>query len=296
MQSDDLQPRRSVLCVPASNTKALAKIPVLDCDCVIFDLEDAVATDMKGQARKNLADHFSDAPSDHRERMIRINALDTAFGAEDMKTVVALTPDAVLLPKVEEPEDILKIADILDEAANTNTAIWAMIETPKGILNAAAIARAGHTENARLRGFIVGLNDLRKATGVPYSENRQALYPWLMQIVLAARAYSLGVIDAVSNDFRDMSRFSGECAEGKSMGFDGKMLIHPAQIEPANAAFGPSKAEIAEAETIVEAFAQPTAIGQGAININGKMVERLHLEQAERLLAIARSIHQRNKS
>ncbi len=296
MQEEGYYPRRSVLCVPASNTKALAKLASLDCDTIIYDLEDAVAPDMKEQARMNLAEHFSNAPTNHRERMIRINALDTSFGADDMKTVVTLSPDIVLVPKAEEPEDIQKIADILDEAANANTTIWAMIETPKGVLNAAAIARAGHTKNARLRGFVVGLNDLRKATGVPFSENRQVLYPWLMQIVLAARAYGLGVIDAVSNDFRDIARFSNECAEGRSMGFDGKMLIHPAQIEPANAAFAPSKNDVAEAEAIVEAFAQPTAQGQGAININGKMVERLHLEQAEKLLAIARSIHQRNKS
>ncbi len=295
-QQDQFRPRRSVLCLPASNQKALAKLASLDCDCVIYDLEDAVSPDMKGEARRLLENHFAEATSDHRERMIRINALDTAFGSDDLKTVIRLSPDVILLPKVEEPEDVQTIVDKLEEIGNISTTIWAMIETPKGVLNAAAIARAGHTENGRLRGFIVGLNDLRKATNVPYSENRQVLCPWLMQIVLAARAYDLGVIDAVSNDFRNLENFAAECAEGRSMGFDGKMLIHPAQIAPANASFGPSEANIAEAETIVEAFGRPEAEGQGTININGRMVERLHLEEAEKLLAIARAISQRKKS
>lgn len=294
MQNDTLRPRRSVLCLPASNTKALSKLAVLNCDCIIYDLEDAVAPDAKSQARTNLTTHFADIPADPRERMIRINGMDTPFGSADLSAVIEIAPDVILLPKVEEPEDIQVIAERLEENGNNTTTIWAMIETPKGVLNTAAIARSCHTLNGRLRGFIVGLNDLRKATHVPFSENRQVLYPWLMQIVLAARAYGIDVIDAVSNDFRDLERFAAECAEGRSMGFDGKMLIHPAQIEPANAAYGPSEADIAEARNIVEAFARPESEDQGAININGRMVERLHLEEAEKRLAMAATIEQRN--
>ncbi|MCO6184867.1 CoA ester lyase [Rhizobium sp. L1K21] len=294
MHHDPVIARRSLLCLPASNTKAIAKLATLGCDAVIFDLEDAVAPDARPQARENLKQHFAAVPTDPRERMIRINALDTTDGSADLQTALEIAPDVILLPKAEEPEHIQTLVDRLDETGNTKTTLWAMIETPKGVLNAAAIARAGHTPNGRLRGFIVGLNDLRKATKVPYQQDRSVLHPWLMQIVLAARAYGLGVIDAVSNNFRDVEHFAAECAEGRSMGFDGKMLIHPAQIAPANAAFAPTEAEVEEARAIVAAFSTPEAAGQGAINIDGRMVERLHLDDAEKLLAYVDAIQQRN--
>ncbi len=284
---------RSLLCVPASNAKALAKSSTLDCDAIIFDLEDAVAPQAKAAARDALAAHFQQTPSGHAMRMIRINGYDTPWGHEDMKSVVAIAPDVVLVPKVESPEDIHRVDDLLDSADNTTTRIWAMIETPKGVLNAAAIARAAHTPDARLDGFIVGANDLRKATRVPFNTDRSPLHPWLMQILLAARAYGLSAIDAVSNNFKDMVFFAEECAEGRRLGFDGKMLIHPAQIEAANAAFGPSETELHEARKIVEAFAAPEADGQGAININGTMVERLHLDEAVQMLERVRLIKER---
>lgn len=293
-EKEIFQPRRSVLCIPASNQKALAKLNALDCDSVIFDLEDAVASEMKDEARAYLAAQFDGKGNrGDLERIIRINGLDTPYGANDVRAVIDYCPDIVLLPKVEEPEDIQAVVDQLDEAGNTKTWIWAMIETPKGVLNAAAVARAMHTDGGRLTGFVVGLNDLRKATKVPFSVDRRVLHSWLMQVMLAARAYGLVVIDAVSNNFRDIEQFAAECEEGRMMGFDGKMLIHPAQIEPANIAFGPSVDDIREAKLIVSAFARPEAEGQGAININGQMVERLHLEEAEMLLARVRLIEQR---
>ena len=276
--------RRSVLCLPASNGKALAKLAILDCDATIYDLEDAVAPDMKAQARAALAGHFAAGPKPGVEQIIRINGLSTPWGGDDLAAVAGCRPDAVLVPKVEHARDLAAVAERLDAAGLSGIRLMAMIETPKGVINAASIAEA---HASRLCALVVGLNDLRKETRVPRSPDRRVLHPWLMQVVLAARAYGIAPIDAVSNDFRDLAAFDAECAEGRAMGFDGKMLIHPAQIEAANRRFGPSEEEIAAAERIVAAFARPEAAGQGAINVDGEMVERLHLAEAERLLTLA---------
>ena len=278
--------RRSVLTVPAVNERALQKLTGLDCDAVIFDLEDSVAEDRKAEARDKLLEFLQNSDLGHRERIIRINASDTPHFREDMNLVLAAAPDAVLLPKVEEPVTVQDVADRLGEhAAAESLRIWAMIETPRGILNGAAIASAGRTSDSRLDAFVVGLNDLRKATGIPEAPGRSFLVPYLMQVMLAARAYGLDVIDSVSNDFRDLEALSAECAQGRAMGFDGKMLIHPAQIEPANRHFGPSEAAITDARMVADAFADPAHAGLNVINIDGRMIERLHAEEARRLLA-----------
>lgn len=272
-----------MLCLPASNTKALAKLAILDCDATIYDLEDAVAPDMKAQAREALVGHFAAGPKAGVEHVVRINALSTPWGALDLAAVATCRPDAVLVPKVETADDLAAVAERLDAAGLGAARLMAMIETPKGVLNAAAIAEA---HAPRLAALIVGLNDLRKETRVPRARDRHVLTPWLMQVVLAARAFGVSPIDSVSNDFRDLEVFDGECQEGRAMGFDGKMLIHPAQIEAANRRFGPSAEEIAEAEKIVAAFQMPEAEGQGAIKVDGEMVERLHLAEAEKLLSL----------
>ncbi len=278
--------RRSILTVPAINDRALDKLTSLDCDAVIFDLEDSVAEDRKADARVNLLNFLKDKDLGHRERIIRVNAADTAFHREDMALVLNVLPDAVLLPKVEEPVTVQDVAELLGESdAAEGLRIWAMIETPRGVLNAAAIASSGRTSDSRLDAFVVGLNDLRKATGIPAAPGRTYLVPYLMQVVLAARAYGLDVIDSVSNDFRELQAFSEECGQGRAMGFDGKMLIHPAQIEPTNRHFGPSDAAIAEARLVVDAFSDPAHAGLNVINIDGRMIERLHAEEAARLLA-----------
>lgn len=278
--------RRSVLTIPAINDRALEKAAKLDCDAVIFDLEDSVAEDRKADARANLLNFLKNRDLGHRERIIRINAADTAFYREDMALVLEVLPDAVLLPKVEEPVTVQDTADMLGEHdAAEGLRIWAMIETPRGVLNAAAIASSGRTSDSRLDAFVVGLNDLRKATGIPAAPGRTYLVPYLMQVVLAARAYGLDVIDSVSNDFRDLDAFSTECAQGRAMGFDGKMLIHPAQIAPANEHFGPSEIAIAEARLVADTFSDPAHAGLNVINIDGRMIERLHAEEAARLLA-----------
>ena len=275
-----------MLCLPASNAKALAKLAILECDATIYDLEDAVAPDMKAAAREALIGHFAAGPKAGVEHVIRINALSSPWGEADLAAVAQCQPDAVLVPKVESAADLSAVAERLDRAGLSETRLMAMIETPKGVLNAAAIAEA---HAPRLSALIVGLNDLRKDTKVPRGPDRRLLVPWLMQVVLAARAYGVSPIDAVSNDFRDLAAFDAECAEGRSMGYDGKMLIHPAQIEPANRRFGPSDEEIAAARRIVVAFDAPEAAGQGAINVDGEMVERLHLQEARKLLALVSS-------
>ncbi|MBP2443130.1 HpcH/HpaI aldolase/citrate lyase family protein [Rhizobium leguminosarum] len=286
--------RRSVLSVPAINLRALEKTHAVDCDAVIFDLEDSVAPEQKGQARENLRRFFSDRPLENKERIIRINSLSSDFGPADVELVTALGPDAVLLPKVDEPKDITDISDFLFEAVTAeDLRIWAMIETPRGILNAAAIAETGRTTGSRLDCLVVGLNDLRKETGVLAQPGRTYLVPWLMQVVLAVSAYGLDAIDSVFNDFRDEQGFDAECLQGRAMGFAGKMLIHPTQIEVANRHFGPDPAAIAEAEAIISAFADPASDGLNVINSGGRMIERLHLVQAEALVHKARLISAR---
>ena len=283
--------RRSVLSVPAINARALEKTHGLDCDAVIFDLEDSVAPEKKAEARDNLRRFFRDTPLAGRECIIRINAPSSEFGADDIDLVLECQPDAVLLPKVDEPQDVVAVADLLAERyAPESLRIWAMIETPRAILNVAAIAESGRTPGARLDCLVVGLNDLRKDTGVLPEPGRTYLVPWLMQVVVAVRAYGLDALDSVSNDFRDLAAFDAECVQGRAMGFDGKMLIHPAQIDAANRRFGPDDAAVAEARAIIAAFADPAAAGLGVINLNGRMVERLHLAQAERLVEKAAMI------
>ncbi|MDR9776480.1 CoA ester lyase [Rhizobium hidalgonense] len=286
--------RRSVLSVPAINLRALEKSHSLDCDAVIFDLEDSVSPEKKEQARENLRAFFAGPLLEGKERIIRINSLSSEFGPADLDLVNALLPDAVLLPKVDGPLDITHIADLLADAdAPEELRIWAMIETPRGVLNAGAIAESGRTPGSRLDCLVAGLNDLRKETGVLPQPGRAYLVPWLMQVVLAVSAYGLDAIDSVFNDFRDEQGFDAECGQGRAMGFAGKMLIHPAQIEAANRHFGPDPAAIAEAEAIIAAFADPASDGLNVINAGGRMVERLHLVQAEALVHKAHLISAR---
>lgn len=289
-----LRLRRSVLSVPVINARALEKSHSLDCDAVIFDLEDSVAPEKKEEARENLRRFFAGPPLEGKERIIRINSLSSEFGLADLDLVKEVSPDAVLLPKVDEPQDVRAIGDLLAEAdAPEELRIWAMIETPRGVLNVGAIAESGRTPGSRLDCLVVGLNDLRKETGVLPQPGRAYLVPWLMQVILAVKAYGLDALDSVFNDFQDGGGFEAECGQGRAMGFAGKMLIHPLQIEAANRHFGPSAKEILEAEAIISAFADPTAAGLNVINANGRMIERLHLVQAEALVHKARLISAR---
>lgn len=280
------RPRRSVLYVPAANAKALAKIETLACDAVVIDLEDAVAPSQKTAAREAACRYISERGASTKEIVLRINPLSSEWGRDDLRAAREASPDAVLLPKVDGPRDVLD-ADRLLDRGDTECWLWAMIETPRAMLNLGAIAELGRDNAARLACLVAGTNDLVKDTGVLATPDRRYLTPWLMQMVLAARAGGLDVLDGVSNDFRNLDAFGAECREGTNMGFDGKTLIHPAQIDPANAAFSPSAEAIAEAQAIRAAFALPENRDKGVISLDGKMVERLHLEQAERLLAKA---------
>ncbi|QFI67947.1 HpcH/HpaI aldolase/citrate lyase family protein [Sinorhizobium alkalisoli] len=285
--------RRSVLSVPADNPRALAKVKVLTADAVIFDLEDAVAPERKREARDALVRHLSeDRPE--IETVIRINRTEAGFDELDLAAALAVSADAVLLPKVEVPADIQAALDWLAENdAPESVRLWAMIETPRGVINAPAIAETGRTRAGRLDCLVVGLNDMRKATGVADLPSRPYLLSWLMQILLAARGSGLDAVDAVFNDFRDAQGFETECRQGRDMGYDGKMLIHPAQIAFANDAFGIDDAALAEARAIIAAFALPENSGKGVISLNGRMVERLHLDEAQKLAAKADIIETR---
>ncbi len=297
-QNHPLRLRRSLLSVPASNARALEKSKTLACDGVIFDLEDSVAPEKKAEARAALKRHFSALDRTcGREHIVRVNPLSEDDGAADLEAVLECAPDAVLLPKVCEPQDVLAVADWLSEqGADDGPRLWAMIETPAAILNIAAIAEVGRTSGSGLDCLVIGLNDLRLATGIADMPGRPYLVPLLMQAIVAARASGLDIIDSVHNDFADLEAFAAECEQGRQMGFDGKMLIHPAQIDGANRAFGVPAAAAEAARAIVAAFALPESAGKGAINLDGRMVERLHLAQAQRLLAKADLIADKEKT
>ena len=280
------RPRRSVLFVPASNSRAVEKSLTLEADCVIYDLEDSVAPEAKLAARDALIAHFFQHPKVGFERVVRVNAADTQWNKADLIAAAKIGADAVLLPKVERPQDVIDAASRLDRHdADPEMRVWAMIETPRGILNADEIAVLGHRSAARLGCFVVGPNDIALATGVRPLAGRPFLIPWLMQILLAARAGGIDILDGVYNDFRDATGFEAECVQGAAMGFDGKTLIHPSQIESANRAFSPSDDDLAHARAVVAVFAQPENADKGVVSLDGQMVERLHLKMAERVLA-----------
>ncbi|MBK1624555.1 HpcH/HpaI aldolase/citrate lyase family protein [Afifella marina] len=284
---------RSLIYVPADKPRALAKARGLAADAIIVDLEDAVAPDAKNDAREALRDALAEPFS--APVILRINGLSSQWATEDLLAALAARPQGILVPKVESAADLKILADALDQAdALERTALWAMIETPKALLNLAEIAAS--SQRLPLKGFVLGLNDLAKETGVRPDPDRGAFLPWMMSVIAAARAYGLVAIDGVLNDFGDNARLEAECAQARALGFDGKSLIHPRQIETANRIFAPSAEEIAEAETIVAAFARPEHAGKGAIGIDGRMVERLHLHVTESLLARARAIADRDQA
>jgi citrate lyase subunit beta / citryl-CoA lyase len=274
---------RSVLYVPASNGKALAKIATLAVDAAILDLEDAVVPDDKPAARTALVAYFANRQKTRTRHVIRINSLSSPWGSDDLAAAIVCRPDAILLPKVEVPQDIFTVDEMLEEAGEADDIkLWAMIETPRGVLNLSAIAELGLRTGPRLECLVAGTNDLALETG---AKSRVAMRSWLSQIVLAARAGHLAVIDGVFNDFANEAGFAEECASAREMGFDGKSLIHPAQIDTANRAFMPFSEDLALAHKIVEAFALPENAEKGVISVNGRMIERLHLEMARQTLA-----------
>ena len=275
---------RSVLYLPADRARVFEKARGLSADALIFDLEDAVTPEAKPEARKLLSEQLGEGGFGDRSLIARVNALSSGLAAEDLAALSDAPVDAVLFPKIDDAADVDAAAAAMRDAGIAKSVqIWAMIETPRAVLNLSAIAaRAADTA---LTGFVLGLNDLSKDTGIAQVPGRAAFVPVLTMAVMAARAHDLVAIDGVCNAMDDDARLLSECEQGRAHGFDGKSLIHPRQIETANRVFSPSDAEIAAARAIVAAFADPANAGKGALRVDGAMVERLHLAQAERLLA-----------
>jgi citrate lyase subunit beta/citryl-CoA lyase len=286
-----IRARRSVLYMPGSNARALEKAREIAADALILDLEDAVAPDVKDVARRQVCDAVGLGGYGRRELVIRVNAPGTPWHDADMEAAIAARPDAILIPKVSDPETLTAIGRRLAVAqAAPSIRIWSMIETPQSILSIASIAASARSPATRLSCFVLGLNDLAKETRARFVPGRAPMLPWMMLALAAARANGLDIIDGVYNNLKDEAGFEVECAEAHDMGFDGKTLIHPAQVAGANAAFAPSERELAEARAIIAAFDEPENAGKGAIQLNGRMVERLHAEMAQRVVALAEAI------
>jgi citrate lyase subunit beta/citryl-CoA lyase len=285
-----VRPRRSVLYMPGSNARALEKARELPADGLILDLEDAVAPEAKAAARDAVVKAVSIGFGDC-EVLVRMNGLDTRWWVEDLDAVAAARPDAVLVPKISDPGQLQDLAArIVDIGTDPRVRVWAMMETPLAMLNVGAIAAAALDSETRLAGFVMGTNDLAKDTRARIVPGRAPMLPWLMSCVAAARAYGLDILDGVYNDLGDAEGFVAECQQASDLGFDGKTLIHPRQIEPCNAAFSPSTEEVVTARKMIAAFELPENKDKGVIQIDGRMVERLHAEMARRTVAIADAI------
>jgi citrate lyase subunit beta/citryl-CoA lyase len=283
------RPRRSVLYMPGANDRALEKAKTLSADALILDLEDSVAPDVKSEARAKVATAVKAGGFGHRELVIRVNGLDTPWGVDDLRMAAEAKPDAILVPKVARPGDIVNVSRIYGGLGGAeSTRMWAMMETPMAIFNVREIASVHQV--ARLSCLVLGTNDLLKESRAVATGGRFAILPWLSMTVLAARAYGLDVIDGVYNDFRDEAGFRTECQQGRDLGMDGKTLIHPGQVATCNAVFSPSADEMSWAAKVIAAFALPENSTRGVITVEGRMVERLHLAMAERVAAIAGAI------
>jgi citrate lyase subunit beta/citryl-CoA lyase len=282
-----VRPRRSVLYMPGANTRALEKARTLPADALIFDLEDAVAPEAKESARINVVLAAESKAYGKREIAIRCNGLGTPWAEADIEAIAKSGADAILVPKVESAAQVTHVVSLLDTAdAPTTMQVWAMMETPKGMLRAEEIAGA----HPRLSLFVMGTNDLVKDMRARHTPARLPLITALGIGMLAARAHGLTILDGVYNDIQDSDGFRAVCQQGVEMGFDGKTLIHPSQVEPCNEIFAPSAAELEMAGKIVTAFKQAQAEGKGVVTVDGRMIENLHVEQAERALALASAI------
>ena len=286
-----VRPRRSVLYMPGINRRALDKAKSIAADSLILDLEDSVAPDAKQAARRQVCAAVKAGGYGRRELVIRVNALESPWGTEDFRAAATAGADAVLIPKVGGPGDVVSAAKILRAAgAPESLQIWAMMETPASIIFARETASLAGERHVNFTCLVMGTNDLLKESRAHAAGGRLAVVPWLAMTLVAARAYGLDVIDGVYNDFRDEEGLKAECEQGRTLGMDGKTLIHPAQVAPANAIFSPSPAEVEGARRIIAAFDAPENTSQGVITIDGRMVERLHLTMAERTVAIAAAI------
>jgi citrate lyase subunit beta/citryl-CoA lyase len=290
-----IRPRRSVLYMPGSNARAIEKAKTLAADGIILDLEDAVAPDAKAAARDQVVAAVKAGGFGPREVFIRINGLDTPWTADDLAAATAAGPDAILVPKVSTGEQLEMIGRrLLDMHANRRTRVWAMIETPTAIFNVRSIAAGARDSETRLAGFVLGTNDLAKETRAKILRGRAPMLPWLTTCLLAAREHGIDILDGVYNDIADAEGFVAECTQARDLGFDGKTLIHPSQIEACNAAFSPAPEEVAQARKMIAAFDLPENKDRGVVQIDGRMVERMHAEMARRTVAVADAIAARS--
>jgi citrate lyase subunit beta/citryl-CoA lyase len=281
------RPRRSVLYLPSSNERALEKARTLPVDGLILDLEDAVAPEAKDSARENACAAARSGAYGRRELTIRVNAIGTRWHEDDLAAAAAAGPDAVVVPKVGSADEVRSLVDALEAAgAPERTRLWAMVETPAAILDAARIAAASD----RLACLVLGTNDLYKELGASFAPGRAAVMTSLQLAVLGARAAGVAVLDGVFNDVKDADGFLAEARQGRELGFDGKTLIHPAQVGPANEVFAPSAGQVEDARAVIEAFEQAQSEGRGVATLNGRLVENLHVDTARKVIATAEAI------
>jgi len=281
------RPRRSALYMPASNARAVEKARTLSCDVVILDLEDAVAPEMKPEARLAAVAAVKTGGFGRREVAIRVNGLSTAWGAEDLAAAAQAGPDAILVPKIGSAADVATY-DAAIAAAPERTRLWAMIETCPAMFDLLGIAAASQT--SRLAAFVMGINDLAKEMKARQTPGREAFIPFLSMAVAAARAHGLVALDGVHNEIDDLDLLEASCRQGAAFGFDGRSLIHPTHLEICNRVYAPPPEEVAWAAAVVAAFSNPQNEGRGALRVEGRLAERLHLSEARRLLDLAAAI------
>jgi len=283
------RPRRSVLYMPGSNARALEKARTLPADALILDLEDAVAPDAKEEARAQVVAAVKEGGYGKRELIIRVNGMDTPWGMDDIKAAVAAKPDAILVPKVNSAEDVMRADKALSDAgADASMQLWCMIETPLAILNIQAIA--AKAASTRMTVWVMGTNDIAKELRAAHTPDRVPMLASLGLSIIAARAYGIIALDGVYNDIKNEEGFVAICEQGRDMGFDGKTLIHPSQVLPCNVIFSPDEATVAFARETIAAFELPENKGKGVLKVDGRMVEILHAEIAKRTVAIADAI------
>ncbi|GAA2034017.1 CoA ester lyase [Terrabacter terrae] len=281
------RPRRSVLYMPSSNERALEKAKTLPVDALILDLEDAVAPDAKEAARENACAAVQSGEYGRRELTVRVNGLGSQWHDADLAAAAAAGPDAIVVPKVGSADEVLALVEAMEAAgAPERTRLWAMVETPVAVLHAEEIARASD----RLACLVLGTNDLYKELGATFAPGRAAIQATLQLVVLAARAAGVSVVDGVYNDVKDAEGFLAEARQGRELGFDGKTLIHPGQVESCNEVFAPSAAQVEQARAVIEAFEAAQAQGRGVATLDGRLIENLHVDTARKVLATAEAI------
>ncbi len=290
-EDDSLRPRRSVLYMPGANERALEKAKGIPADALILDLEDAVAPDAKADARANVCAAAQSGDYGHREIAIRVNSIGTEWHGDDLAAAAVAGPDAILVPKVNSASEVQALeAAITAGGAPEHTKLWAMLETPDALLDARAIAAASD----RLNVLVLGTNDIAKELHAAQNPGRAEMIPAITGCLIGARAAGKVIIDGVFNDIKDPDGFRAECIQGRDLGFDGKTLIHPTQVEPCNEVWAPSETAVTEARELIATFDEAIRKGKGVVTYKGRMIENLHVDNARRVIAMADAIAARS--